>query len=547
MKISKTLFLFSLSVLALVGTASAQGLSVTKVKDKFGYADASGNVVIKANYTTAYPFENGKAKVQKDNKWGYIGTDGKPIIKIEYDNIEEFVNGIALVKKGDKYGYIKENGTFYIKPEWSFIGSINEDGYVWVAKGKTLSEAFKGLYRYDKLIIPAKYNSLGFYVVTDSADYTSGEAIIHINGLPRNNEIRENFAKLSCSKEPYIWATFGVLSNIFDLEGKPLLKNIKGAAGMPQDGYVLVRKYSKKGEKEYHDYNYYAVNANGKKLFKKDVRQLVDPEDVYESCGPFRSGRAMCGTEKEAFLIDNMTNLKSAIYSRLNPVANGQFICISDNRMGIISPEGTEVVAPTYRSIVPVTADASVYAAKNNNHRSGFIGADGSTIIPFRYDETYAFVGGKGYVKQGQYCGIIDSEGNFIVKNRWEDILPAAAENDDLVWVKSPATQKWSVLQISTDKQPFEILADDCSAFDDKGRAIYQKDGHVGAIASDGSSVLPLYFDSVSTALRALNYIDLNGEANMNEINAYRFNIHNSPDLHKFRLHQNISSNMWDY
>lgn len=546
----KTLRKAVLSALALCLCgffASAQDLAVTKVKDKFGYADPSGNVVIKADYTKAYPFENGRAKVQKGDKWGYIGTDGKPVIKIEYDNIEEFQNGLARVKKGGKYGYIKDDGTIYIKPAWNYIGTINEDGYVWVGKGKSLSQALKGLYRNDTLVVPAKFYGLGFYVATDSADYTSGNVITHKDGIPVNCEITENLAKLSCSKEPYIWANWGAYTTVFDLDGKVLVKNVNGAVGMPRDGYMLKRAYSKKGKKEYYDFNYFAANGKGTKLFKKDIRQLVDPEDVYDACGPFVNGKALCGDGSEAYLIDIYADRKSGSYSKLAPVAGGYFLSTRNGRMGILSPDGTEIVAPTYRKITPASADGTVYAAKNENHRSGFIGADGATIIPFDYDDASAFVGGKAYVKQGQFYGIIDRNGKFVVKNRWEAILPAASPDDDLVWVKSPDTQKWSVLQISTDKLPFDIAADDCYTFDSKGRALYKKDDLFGAVGSDGSAVLPLSFNTVATANRALVYIDQAGKPRMEEIDAYRFNIYNHPGINSFRLHQKISSNMWDY
>ena len=87
-----------------VGLLSAQTLTVKREKDKFGYADEAGNMVIKAQYKKAYPFgEDGRAKVQKGDKWGYIDKTGKPVIRIEYDEIGEFKDNKALVKKNKKY------------------------------------------------------------------------------------------------------------------------------------------------------------------------------------------------------------------------------------------------------------------------------------------------------------------------------------------------------------------------------------------------------------------------------------------------------------
>lgn len=547
----KEYFKIILSTFALAAFgfyAMAQDLTVTRVKEKFGYADENGNVVIKADYTKAYPFENGRAKVQKGDKWGYIGTDGKPVIKIEYDNIEEFQNGIARVKKGKKYGYIREDGTIYISPEYDFIGAINEAGYTWVGKGKTLDAAVKGLYKDGKLIIPVKYLTLGFYVPTDSIDYTTGAVIEHLNGHPKNYEIDRNLAKLSVSKEPYIWA-YSYGNFVFDLEGNMLVKNIGGAAGMPRDGYMLKRYHSTKGKNHYYDFNYIAADGKSSKLFKKDIRQLVDLENVYESCGAFNDGTAMCGTESSAYLIDKTGKQVSETYTRLIPVVGRRhFICTAGGGLqGIISAAGNVTVNPEYKRIISSSRDGSVFGACNQQMRCGFIGADGSQIIPFDYDDVTSFIGGKAFVRQGQYYGIIDTAGNYIVRNAWEALCPPARETDDFIWAKSPKSQKWNVLQISKDACPFEIEVDEATTFDEKGRALYRQGELVGAVGTDGTTVLPLNFSSFDVATRALRYIDEQGKPRMEEIDAYRFNIYNHPDIHKFRLHQKISSNLWDY
>ena len=263
---------FTLLLTALVGALSAQTLTVMKEKEKYGYADENGKMIIKAQYTQAYPFENGKAKVRKGDKWGYIDEKGKSLIAIDYENIEPFENGIARVKKGGKYGYIKEDGTVYIKPEYDFIGTFNEDGWLWVGKGKSLKESNKGLYRHDQLIMKPGPQYLGFYLRTDSADYTDGHPIGTNEAGPVHNEIKTNFCRLSRSTEPYIWTMpLGIYTRIFDLDGVQVVAQQTGAVGMPKDGYSIVRKYTSKKGKTYYDFNY--VAADGKELHPLPQRQ----------------------------------------------------------------------------------------------------------------------------------------------------------------------------------------------------------------------------------------------------------------------------------
>jgi hypothetical protein len=54
-------------------------------------------------------------------------------------------------------------------------------------------------------------------------------------------------------------------------------------------------------------------------------------------------------------------------------------------------------------------------------------------------------------------------------------------------------------------------------------------------------------FSDLTIADKAMAYIDENGKRTMEEIDAYRFNIYNNPQRHKFRIGETISENMWDF
>jgi len=533
----------------MVMTMSSQTLSVHKVKEKYGYVDESGSLVIKADYDHAYPFQGDRAKVCKKDKWGYIGKNGKPIIPIQYDNIEEFENGIARVSKGGKYGFIKEDGTVYIKPDFNFIGSFNEDGYIWVAKGKSLKDAAKGLYRHDKEIIPPKFKSLGFYVATDSTDYTKGAPISFNDGFPANNEITSGFCELSTSRQPYIWVC-NVMSQtaIYDLDGNLLVKFQTGAVGMPRDGYSLRRAYSKKGNKMYYTYNYISADGKSSKLFKKDIKQLLDENNIYETCKPFDKGIAMCGSESNAYLIDTNGNNVSSLYDRLWFVPGKGYITAYNDTYGLITLEGKEIVEPKYTKLMAPFEGGDVLPAQEpGTGRFGFIDFSGKQVVPFRFDDAIAFADGKAYIKEGSYYGVVDTNGNYIVKNRWAAIIPPTHPESGLAWGQSPETNKWHAIRISDDTLAFETGYDAAMTFDSKGRAIVKNGDLFGAVSTDGSAVLPYCFNDEETANAAIAYIDAEGKTVMEEIDAYRFNIYNSPARHKYRLHETIATNMWDY
>lgn len=544
--LKSALLLFSASIGFSI-VADAETLEVIQQKDKFGYTDGSGKIVIKAQFDKAFPFEDNRAKVCKGDKWGYINTQGKPVIAIQYDNIENFENGIARVKKGKKYGYIKEDGSVYIKPDYNFIGSPNADGYIWVGKGKSFEAALFGLYHNGKLILQPKYAWLGFYQTTDSIDYASGSPVSNVNGRPKANEINSNFCRLSVSEHPYIWAqTAAGFNQIFDTSGKAVIKLQKGAIGMPREGYVIRRRYSKSKDKEYYDYNYISTDGKSAQLFKKDIRQLIDSDNIYEGCMPFRNGYAMCTSEDFSYLINTAGNSVSPFYSMLQVVKDHGYITKKDNRYGLLSPTGKEILAPTYKKLSAANSEGTSFIAQESaTSLFGFIDNTGQEIIPFKYADATAMINGNAYVKEGLYYGVIDLQGNYIVKNRWERILPAPT--GEFVWVKSPETDKWHTLRMSSDSLAFAEGYGQVSAYDEKGRALVMDGGNFGAVGTDNSIVLPFRFNNVSVAQKAIRKLDAEGKDHMTDIEAYRFNIYNNPGIHKYHLHQAIPSNMWDF
>ncbi len=211
----KHLLLYGLSLFVL--QAQAQDLiPVKNKKDKWGYEDSNGNLVIKHNYNEALAFVDGRAKVRKGDKWGYINTSGQEVIpfkyteigtwndnrakvavggkekdgvltdakygfisytgeilvKPEYDKIGPFENGVAYVVKGGKYGYIDQHYTFIVKPEYSAVGKFNDKGYCWVAKngkianGKITNGALGVVNRQGEIVIKPEYAQIGTFTRT---------------------------------------------------------------------------------------------------------------------------------------------------------------------------------------------------------------------------------------------------------------------------------------------------------------------------------------------------------------------------------------------
>lgn len=113
----------------------ARALVDDKKWGKWGYIDASGELIIPAKFDLAYSFSDGLACVaqqvgEKRFEVGYIDTKGNYALKLDHEMkvgppcvYEEvwgwrFSEGLACVRKGYLAGYIDKKGKFVIPPQF---------------------------------------------------------------------------------------------------------------------------------------------------------------------------------------------------------------------------------------------------------------------------------------------------------------------------------------------------------------------------------------------------------------------------------------------
>ena len=77
---------------------------------RWGYADANGEPVIKAQFASAAPFVGGQAVVEKDGAFGLVDPTGKQLVAPAYDAINAYHGGFARVRVGEAYTFLEEGG-----------------------------------------------------------------------------------------------------------------------------------------------------------------------------------------------------------------------------------------------------------------------------------------------------------------------------------------------------------------------------------------------------------------------------------------------------
>ncbi len=129
---------------AMRSTETRDERRLVQVGQKFGFENASGQLVIPCTYDFGENFHDGLAVVGKRNpkgsavsyyKW-HINKDGKRIYRQNYCDVSNFVNGYAVVDVtgGYKICHIKKDGTPLYPERYTRCWDFNQYGRAMVEK-----------------------------------------------------------------------------------------------------------------------------------------------------------------------------------------------------------------------------------------------------------------------------------------------------------------------------------------------------------------------------------------------------------------------------
>lgn len=148
----------------------SERLAVISDKDRCGFVDPTGKLVIPMKYYEAkscseglaavaveFPFVETSSGVKLNNKWGYVDKTGALVIEAKYQGCEPFRDGMARVRMNNKFGYIDKEGNEVIPCQYRWGGYFRngvtyvteEDGWkTWLIDqtGKKLKLITEGKY-----------------------------------------------------------------------------------------------------------------------------------------------------------------------------------------------------------------------------------------------------------------------------------------------------------------------------------------------------------------------------------------------------------------
>ncbi|GAX34074.1 WG repeat-containing protein [Nodularia sp. NIES-3585] len=181
-----------------------------KYREKYGYKNKIGQVIIPPQFNLAYEFAEGLASVKLGYKWVYIKLIGEVVINYKFDLAESFSQGLARVKIGKKYGYIDLLGSFVIPVEYDYIENFSENlaavkvgkewGYISLSGELIINPQFDAAEIFEQGIAKVRIGNKHDYIDCKGKKINNVDSNIMVKELPKTPVIY-NPSPLTLTKE----------------------------------------------------------------------------------------------------------------------------------------------------------------------------------------------------------------------------------------------------------------------------------------------------------------------------------------------------------
>ncbi len=151
----------------------SEGLARIRDRQKYGFIDKTGKVVIEPIYSDARDFHEGYAIV-KENRWIFIDKTGARLSG-PWSGAKDFSEGLAAVYDGGKelWGFIDKSGNLKIPAEFYKVSSFH-DGVCAVKYNSYAYATWGYIDKEGEIVIPFEYDNAG--------DFENGKASVKQNG-----------------------------------------------------------------------------------------------------------------------------------------------------------------------------------------------------------------------------------------------------------------------------------------------------------------------------------------------------------------------------
>lgn len=306
----------------------ANGLALVSTSDFSGYINTQLKEII--TFNSDYRLENfycGRAKIFLKNKYGFINEKGNVIIPIEYDNASNFTNNIAAVYKKNnviKYGFIDLNG--------KLVSEIKYEGTSDLDRGNSKEIYFNGR-------IPVYYNNKYGFINYQGIEVIpcSYDKISSLN----SHAVRVAMSKRSFDNPKDRWGTVYDKWGIINENGEIILplKYDEINSSYKENYFVAGFYYRYKNLQLTH---WGLIDINGKELTEFKYDKVFNLKNGLIKVGVINKNDLM-DREKWGIINEKGVELTSVKYDEIDEFSEGISIVIIEDLKGYINEKGEEI------------------------------------------------------------------------------------------------------------------------------------------------------------------------------------------------------------
>ena len=433
--------LLCLAGLVLSMNVQAQELKIhVDKKGKIGYVDQDGNEVIKCQYESAQPFNDGIAIVTKGGKSGIIDTKGTVLLPLKYTQIFPWNKNLYLIKSGKLMGLANHEGKEMLPAKYSFISRPNCYGKAIIALGGKATPSDKKTYmakaKYGiinangDILVEPKYKGL-YEFAYDGANevkYYEGKRLLFSYHCTADTLVTD------CTYLGFSGNNLGIYNaGIIDSKGKEILKpGLYYFVMQPQSGMVRYYNVTKKQTIcGYHNLS----TGKGFEAAKFDTKF----DDIkFWTHGDFIGEVAPVNGSTWSFINNSGTTVRTGYSSLKHSIASGLWAAKNNSGKWEVFNDHNNDIAPLsgYDEIEfpRFKEDQQVFSVLKEG-KYGCITRSGDIRVPFEFEKAYGNIYDMIAVMKDGKWGMVSPENSELIPTAFANVVFPSERNTKHMWV----------------------------------------------------------------------------------------------------------------
>lgn len=363
--------------------------------EKWQIFSTYGNLTSSNSFEAIFPMSENLIANKKNGYWGYMDFSGHTVVEYKYDYAWPFKEGKAKVNYLGNQGIINTTGDWVVKPDQGEVTIISANLFIKHLKDKFEIVGPGGKITYftrNKL----EAHPFGVLEITEDGRY----------GLI--DQFGESF--LSPIYDEIVDASFGFFTvkkgdkyGVVDDQGKHILPltNEYQAIESFSEGFLKVKRNNRYG----------FVDLDGK----------LRISNRYDEAEDFKNGVAAIKLLGSWGFIDKIDRIAvQPQYDIVSDFVDGICTVRKGGAYGIIDAKGNEILSVEFDSLSRNRFNSIVI---KKSGRYGLADGKGELLVPAKYDELEENENGLLIIKKRGSYGVIDKKGINIIPSIYSDIL----------------------------------------------------------------------------------------------------------------------------